>query len=186
MDPIALEVHPAIDVSIGAAGLSKLPTYLPRDHDRALASIVAEAQAGASRIVVLVGGSSTGKTRALWEAVQGLGEPWRLQHPITPGRPEAVLAGLYWIGPCTVVWLNETQHYLDTSGGSGRFDRSAGQERNRAVPAVELAYSTACRDALPRPCRLTRSPTDPRFLAGFRAATTTPGQSAADLFWRGP
>ncbi|MFI7644401.1 hypothetical protein [Nonomuraea sp. NPDC049400] len=71
-------------------------------------------------MAMLVGGSSTGKTRPLWEAVRRLPEPWRLWHPLRPDRPEAVLAGLDALGPHTVVWLNEAQHYLLTHGsGSG-------------------------------------------------------------------
>ncbi|MFE2103426.1 hypothetical protein, partial [Streptomyces sp. NPDC059468] len=61
---------------------------------------------------VLVGGSSTGKTRALWEAVRKLPEGWRLWHPLSPSRPGAALADLADIAPNTVVWLNEAQYYL--------------------------------------------------------------------------
>ncbi|MFD1541892.1 hypothetical protein [Nonomuraea guangzhouensis] len=119
VDPIALEVHPAIDAGAAAAGLGVLPAYLPRAHDEVLAGIVAAARGVASRVVVLVGGSSTGKTRALWEAVRGLQEPWRLWHPIDPGRPQAALADLRQVGPHTVIWLNETQHYLLTADDTG-------------------------------------------------------------------
>jgi TPR repeat protein/transcriptional regulator with XRE-family HTH domain len=38
---------------------------------------------------------------------------WRLWHPVDPTRAEAALTDLDWIGPQTVVWLNETQHYLN-------------------------------------------------------------------------
>ncbi|MFE4817824.1 tetratricopeptide repeat protein [Streptomyces sp. NPDC056704] len=64
-------------------------------------------------MVVLVGNSSTGKTRACWEAVQPLaGEGWRLWHPFGPTRAEAALEDLERVRPRTVVWLNEAQHYL--------------------------------------------------------------------------
>ena len=65
---------------------------------------------------MLVGGSSTGKTRACWEALALLRDqdpPWRLWHPIDPSRPAAALRELPGIGPRTVVWLNEAQFYLD-------------------------------------------------------------------------
>ncbi|WP_329082442.1 SEL1-like repeat protein [Streptosporangium sp. NBC_01469] len=119
VDPIALDlgVHPAIDAGAAAAGLSALPTYLPRAHDAALAAVVDEVQVcGRSRMVVLVGGSSTGKTRACWEAIRSLPAPWWLWHPINPGWAQATLAGLEAVKPYTVVWLNETQHYLTTPG----------------------------------------------------------------------
>ena len=75
---------------------------------------------GSSGIAVLVGGSSTGKTRACWEALQLLRDRkpgWRLWHPIDPSRPDAALRELPDIGPRTVVWLNEAQFYLDDADG---------------------------------------------------------------------
>ncbi|MEU7046728.1 hypothetical protein AB0A77_37590 [Streptomyces varsoviensis] len=67
-------------------------------------------------MVVLVGGSSTGKTRACWEAIQPLAsQGWRLWHPFDPTRTQAVLKELHRVGPWTVVWLNEAQHYLGDS-----------------------------------------------------------------------
>ncbi len=44
---------------------------------------------------------------------------WRLWHPFDPTRPEAALADLARVGPRTVVWLNETQLYLNTPGDTG-------------------------------------------------------------------
>ena len=120
-DPFDLEVHRAVQaVDIPAAGLLTLPMYVSRDHDRQLAELVQTAAEGASGIAVLVGGSSTGKTRACWEALALLRdqEPeWRLWHPIDPSRPEAALRELPSIGPRTVVWMNEAQLYLDVAAG---------------------------------------------------------------------
>ncbi|WP_182906835.1 hypothetical protein [Microbispora sp. H13382] len=113
--PLDLEVHPAIRVDAIGRELEELPAYIPRSHDETLAQVIRDVRAGASRLVVLVGDSATGKTRALWEAVRTLPEPWRLWHPIEPSRPAAVLTELRSIGPYTVVWLNETQHYLLTA-----------------------------------------------------------------------
>ncbi|MFE7183081.1 hypothetical protein [Streptomyces erythrochromogenes] len=107
-----LEVHPALDADAARSRLGALPTYIPREHDKQLEAVVAAAAAGQSGISVLVGGSSTGKTRALWEAVRDLPAPWRLWHPLSPTRPGAALADLPDVAPHTVVWLNEAQHYL--------------------------------------------------------------------------
>ncbi|MGW3917465.1 hypothetical protein ACWEBX_39240, partial [Streptomyces sp. NPDC005070] len=78
-DPHDLEVHPA---GTGLASLERvLPRYVPRAHDRLLADAVREATGGRSRMLVLVGSSSTGKTRACWEAVQPLAQDgWRRRH----------------------------------------------------------------------------------------------------------
>ncbi|WP_405968828.1 hypothetical protein OG613_44885 (plasmid) [Streptomyces sp. NBC_00015] len=118
-EPHALEVHPAGPGS-GSPGRRVLPGYVSRPHDEVLADAVRAAADGFSRIVVLVGTSSTGKTRACWEAVQPLAaEGWRLWHPFAPTQAEAALEKLDRVGPRTVVWLNEAQHYLG--------DRTAGE-----------------------------------------------------------
>ena len=114
-DPFLLEVHRPVEVAGGLAVLPALPPYARRAHDEALASVVAAAAGGQSRLAVLVGGSSTGKTRACWEAVTAPGvlpAGWRLWHPYDPTRPEALLEGLPAVAPRTVVWLNEAQLYL--------------------------------------------------------------------------
>jgi spore maturation protein SpmB len=118
-DPFALEVHRPVEPDVPQPGLPVLPVYVPRDHDAALAEVVAAAAAGTSGIAVLVGGSSTGKTRACWQALEPLRRQeaeWRLWHPVDP---QAALAGLPGVGPWTVVWLNEAQRCLDTSDGTG-------------------------------------------------------------------
>ena len=120
-DPFALEVHRPVQPKAPPPGLPQLPAYVPREHDTQLGAVVRAAAAeGRSRTAVLVGGSSTGKTRACWEALQILRdrpEPWRLWHPIDPTRPDAALRELPGIGPRTVVWLNEAQFYLDVAEG---------------------------------------------------------------------
>jgi hypothetical protein len=119
-DPFALEVHRPIQPDDPQPGLPMLPTYVPRDHDLDLERIIRAAAEGSSEIAVLVGGSSTGKTRACWEALRllrDLPEQWRLWHPIDPTRPDAALRDLPTIGPRTVVWLNEAQFYLDAADG---------------------------------------------------------------------
>ncbi|MFD5434988.1 hypothetical protein ACFWJ4_22905, partial [Kitasatospora sp. NPDC127067] len=113
-----LEVHPAGAVREGTGRrdgrhVGDMPGYVRRAHDQELAEAVRDVTEGRSRMVVLVGSSSTGKTRACWEAVQPLAEEgWRLWHPHDPTRAEAMLADLDRVAPRTVVWLNEAQHYL--------------------------------------------------------------------------
>ena len=126
-DPFALEVHRPVQPEDPRPGLPVLPAYVPREHDTALGSVLQEAAAGRRGIAVLVGGSSTGKTRACWEALhllRGQRGPWRLWHPIDPTRPDAARRELPRIGPRTVVWLNEAQFYLDPPDG-GLGERAA-------------------------------------------------------------
>ncbi|MGQ4355824.1 hypothetical protein [Streptomyces drozdowiczii] len=78
-----------------------------------MATAVRDAEAGHSRLILLVGTSSTGKTRACWDAIQPLApQGWRLWHPFHPNRAQAALEQLHQVQPRTVVWLNEAQHYL--------------------------------------------------------------------------
>jgi transcriptional regulator with XRE-family HTH domain/Tfp pilus assembly protein PilF len=112
-----LEVHPADSAPGGqesGPGTGRaLPGYIRREHDLVLARAVEDVAQGRSRMLVLVGSSSTGKTRACWEAAQPLaGQGWRLWHPFDPTRATAALADLHRVQPHTVVWLNEAQHYL--------------------------------------------------------------------------
>ena len=119
-DPFALEVHRPVQPENMQPGLPSLPAYVPRGHDTELAGVVRAAAEGSSGIAVLVGGSSTGKTRACWEALRPLRDQpgrWRLWHPIDPSRPEAALRELPAIGLRTVVWLNEAQFYLGVADG---------------------------------------------------------------------
>ncbi|MFE0453045.1 AAA family ATPase, partial [Streptomyces sp. NPDC058914] len=129
-EPHDLEVHPAgpgratSDSDTPVARV--LPGYVAREHDQVLADAVRDAAAGRSGIVVLVGTSSTGKTRACWEAVQPLADQgWWLWHPFDPTRAQAALEDLHRVGPRTVVWLNEAQHYLG--------DRAVGEQIAAAV-----------------------------------------------------
>jgi hypothetical protein len=107
--PFALGVHKAVDV--GAAELPVLPFYVRRAHDERLGQII-QAVGRTSAMVVLVGDSSTGKTRALWEAIQHLPERWRLWSPPDVG---ALHTGLVngSIGPRTVLWLDDAHNHLN-------------------------------------------------------------------------
>ncbi|MFI5999419.1 hypothetical protein ACIA98_03230 [Streptomyces sp. NPDC051366] len=107
-----LEVHPALESGGGAAGLGSLPVYVRRTFDDRLGEAVAAAERGRSGIAMLVGDSSTGKTRACWEAVRNLPAPWRIWHPVEPSPAAALWERLDGVAPHTVVWLNEARDYL--------------------------------------------------------------------------
>ncbi|WEH12275.1 hypothetical protein [Streptomyces sp. VNUA24] len=117
VDPYDLEVHRAIDLSAAELGGTQVPNGLPkyvrRGHDDRLEELVDAAIEGHSGLALLVGTSSTGKTRACWEAIQRLkSKKWRLWHPLHPDRPRGALAELAQVRPRTVVWLNEAHEYL--------------------------------------------------------------------------
>ena len=70
--------------------------------------------------MLLVGGSSVGKTRCAFEAVKTLLPEWWLVHPAGPAEVTALAQAP---PPRTVVWLDELQRYLDgehgLTGGGG-------------------------------------------------------------------
>ncbi|WP_328410793.1 hypothetical protein [Nocardia sp. NBC_00403] len=137
LDPIELGVHKPITISRPWHDDGTLTPYVPRSHDIALAEIVTAVGEGHSRFVLLLGDSSTGKTRALWEALSPLRERggWRLWHPTSPDRRTALHENLGRVRPRTVLWLNESQEYL---GGDGR-----GGDEKAAVALRELLRDPA-------------------------------------------
>ena len=103
-DPFVLEVHRPMQPEDAPPGLPLLPPYVQREHDELLDQIVHAAAEGRSGIAVLVGGSSTDKTRACWEALALLRDqdpPWRLWHPIDPSRVHSP-ARMQRCGSCRV------------------------------------------------------------------------------------
>jgi hypothetical protein len=113
-DPRRLGVHAAISVP----GMSDdvPPEYVPRDVDAAEHGVRAKVAAAAQRggFVLLVGGSSVGKTRSAAEAVKVLLPDWWLVHP---AGPRDVAARAQTPLPRTVMWLDELQRYLGGEHG---------------------------------------------------------------------
>ncbi len=106
-DPVELGVHQVI-------GGGPMPAYVRRPHDELLRAVLDPA-VEASRLVVVRGGSSTGKTRAAYEAVATRLADWQLDYPLDPGALAARLeAG---IPARTVLWLGELRQYADAGGG---------------------------------------------------------------------
>ena len=113
-DPRRLGVHAAI--SVPGMPDEILPEYVRRDVDDVEFGVRAKVAAAAARsgFVLLVGGSSVGKTRCAVEAVTALLPEWWLVHPAGPDEVAALAAG-----PSLrmVVWLDELQWYLDGEHG---------------------------------------------------------------------
>ncbi len=109
-----LGVHAAI--SVPGMPDEVLPEYVTRDVDAAGSGIRARMETAKQRggFVLLVGGSSVGKTRTAVEAVRALLPNWWLVHPAGPAEVAALAAAPT---PRTVVWLDELQRYLDGEHG---------------------------------------------------------------------
>jgi hypothetical protein len=112
---VELGVHPVI-------GGGPMPPYVRRPHDELLRAVLDPAVT-ASRLVVVRGGSSTGKTRAAYEAVADRLADRRLDYP----RNAAALASRLEAGiPArTVLWLGELRKYADDDGGAAVLGRLA-------------------------------------------------------------
>ena len=113
-DPRRLGVHAAI--SVPGVPDEVLPEYVPRDAEGGGSGVRARVAAAARRggFVLLVGGSSVGKSRCAAEAVRALLPDWWLVHPAGPAEVAALAAAPF---PRMVVWLDELQRYLDDKHG---------------------------------------------------------------------
>ena len=118
-DPLDLGVHRVLPPSNlrAAGGPESLTPYLRREHDKDLrAALHQAAKGGRSVLAVLAGGSCTGKTRALYEALMEVVPDWPLQRPADADELiELLEEGRFQTG--TVLWLNETQRHLSGSSG---------------------------------------------------------------------
>ena len=106
-NPVELGVHRVI-------GGGPMPPYIRRPHDELLLTVLDPA-VRTSRLVVIRGGSSTGKTRAAYEAVTARLADWHLDYPLDPGALAARLET--GIPARTVLWLGELRQYADADGG---------------------------------------------------------------------
>ena len=114
-NPVKLGVHQVI-------GGGPMPAYIRRPHDELLLAVLNPA-VPASRLVVVRGGSSTGKTRAIYEAVVGRLADWQVDYPLNAAALAARLdAG---IPARTVLWLGELRQYADDDGGAAVLGRLA-------------------------------------------------------------
>jgi uncharacterized protein YidB (DUF937 family) len=154
-DPVDLGVHQVI-------GGGPVPAYVRRPHDELLRAVLDPA-VPASRLVVVRGGSSTGKTRAAWEAVAARLADWRLDYPRDPAALHERLEGE--IPARTVLWLGELRQYADTDDGAKVLGRLAdllqGKHHLLITTVWPEHWDTYIRAARPGP-----GPSDPADIAG--------------------
>ena len=104
VDPVRLGVHRPIRVGADDA----MPTYVPRDVDGELRHLVRRAATDGG-FVLVIGGSSVGKTRSLFEAVRDTVPDWPLAQPANRQQWRSLER--------SVIWLDEFQNYLGMERG---------------------------------------------------------------------
>ncbi len=88
-DPFALEVHRPVQPELRSPAFRRCPRTCPGSMTSSWSEVIAAAAQGRSGIAVLVGGSSTGKTRACWEALRLLRDQARAVAAVASHRPVA-------------------------------------------------------------------------------------------------
>lgn len=104
--PRDLGIHSAITTSDTD---DELPTYVRRHFDFKLRTLLSNDLPNRGCFVVLIGGSSTGKTRSLYEAVDELMRHWWL---VQPADTQELLDLKNSPPRQTIFWLDELQRYL--------------------------------------------------------------------------
>ncbi|WP_033340359.1 coiled-coil domain-containing protein [Catenuloplanes japonicus] len=103
--PRTLGIHASIRANESG---SELPAYVGRDFDDRLRDMIAKGATGGC-FVLMIGGSSTGKTRSLYEAVLAVVPDWWL---LQPADAADVLRAAENPTEKTVLWLDELQNFL--------------------------------------------------------------------------
>ncbi|MFF1610620.1 hypothetical protein ACFVYA_22805 [Amycolatopsis sp. NPDC058278] len=118
IDPTELGIHRAIhlgperdDARIGPAVLTP---YIRRDHDETIVSALTGEHRSA-KLVILVGGSSIGKTRACYEAIVRTNPDSSLIAPEDADELAALLEN--GVPSNTVLWLDDFQRYVNGLNG---------------------------------------------------------------------
>jgi hypothetical protein len=143
-NPISLGVHPAADLGdpdLDAEGRpidlpAKVPIYVPRDKDAELDSKLSQ-----GGLVLVVGDSTAGKSRAAYEAIHRLfGQRWLLV-PNSRQSLRALLEGGLELRE-TVVWLNDLERWLGPDGlDLGLLRRLLGDGHRQVVVVATMRAS---------------------------------------------
>ncbi|MEU4160801.1 helix-turn-helix domain-containing protein [Actinoplanes sp. NPDC026670] len=112
-NPQVLGVHPA--VAAGRNVTSELPPFVTRGHDTQLRdALVAATRRDRHHLLVLIGGSSTGKSRSALEAVRACLPDHPVVAPLDAGELRDTLRDWSAHQRPMVLWLNEMQRFLDS------------------------------------------------------------------------
>ncbi|GIJ29814.1 hypothetical protein Vqi01_49760 [Micromonospora qiuiae] len=100
--PFDLGVHPTLELETES---SRLPPYVVRDHDTALRAQLHSAAESGGGSVVVIGDSSAGKSRSLYEACRHVLDGWQI---LLAEDAAAVREAMEASSEPTLVWLDDT------------------------------------------------------------------------------
>ncbi|MEV8514235.1 tetratricopeptide repeat protein [Dactylosporangium sp. NPDC051484] len=134
-DPLALRVHPAEMYSHDVAGRtvrSRVPPYVPRDADQHLLDAVRQ-----GGLVLIVGDSTAGKTRAAYEAIRAHLTGHTFLAPVHRDALARVIPAAAELRR-GVVWLDDLERFLGVGGltAAGVARITSGARRNVLVIAT--------------------------------------------------
>jgi tetratricopeptide (TPR) repeat protein len=116
-----------------------LPEFVRREHDTALQQSLKRIAAGTTtELVVIRGGSCTGKTRTAYEAITEQIPDWQLLHP----KDQRDLLAVLDVGPLapqSILWLDDLHNFLETDAEE---NAAAGLRRLLDSPASAVLIAT--------------------------------------------
>lgn len=136
--PADLGIHKGLRGSLPADAVLELPGYLRRPHDERLDGLFDNP--ADSVFVVLRGGSSTGKSRALYEAIlrHQVLRDWPLCYPRNARQARKVLDDS--LPPPCVLWLGDCYNLFSSADGAEvAADLAALLDRSMAGPVLVVA-----------------------------------------------
>jgi hypothetical protein len=152
-DAEELNVHSAVSSQrLGAQERFVLPKYVSRPHDKPIRDYLERLAAESEpQLLLLRGGSCTGKTRTAYEAVRAALAGWRLAYPKTAEALLLLLNGSA-VPEKSVVWLDDLHHLLDEPAG----EDAAALLRDllrKPVPValIATAWPDACKELTATP-----------------------------------
>lgn len=148
-----LNVHSAVSGQrLGAQEGFVHPEYVPRPHDISVWDCLKHLAAGSeTQLLLLRGGSCTGKTRTAYEAVRAALPDWRLAYPKTAEALLVLLDGSS-VPARSVVWLDDLHHLLNEPAG----EEAAALLRDLLqkpgpVALIATAWPDACKELTTTP-----------------------------------
>ncbi|MEU2868673.1 tetratricopeptide repeat protein [Streptomyces olivoreticuli] len=157
MNPLTAGVHRAQPLGTHR---DTVPAYVPRDIDHELREHLRHAIAHGG-LLLLLGDSTAGKTRTMFEALRAEGPDHRV---VTPRHasdiPAAIKAITRSATPC-VLWLDELQRFL---GPSGLHPEGLAELAHARTPVLATMRTEQFEAYTPRAARdPARRPTDPEY-----------------------